>query len=139
VDFPPGHPRTAINWFICPEALYWGPRFLFERYRVPIVVTENGLSNTDWVDLDGRVRDPQRVDYTRRYLLELRRAAADGVDVRGYFHWSLLDNFEWQQGYKERFGLVHVDFLSGKRTVKESARWYRGVIESNGANLDRPA
>lgn len=139
VDFPPGQPRTAINWFICPEALEWGPRFLYERYRTPIVITENGLSNTDWVDLDGRVRDPQRVDYTRRYLLALRRAIAAGADVRGYFHWSFLDNMEWQLGYSQRFGLVHVDFQTLKRTPKESAAWYARVIASNGASLDEPA
>lgn len=135
VPHPPGHPRTAFNWPIVPDALYWGARFLHERYKLPIVVTENGLSNTDWVDLDGKVRDPQRIDYTRRYLLGLRRAASEGVDVRGYFHWSLLDNFEWAEGYNQRFGLVHVDFATQARTLKESAGWYRGVIESNGAAL----
>lgn len=132
---PPGHPRTAFNWPIVPDALYWGAKFLHERYRLPIVVTENGLSNTDWVDLDGKVRDPQRIDYTRRYLLGLRRAASEGVDVRGYFHWSLLDNFEWAEGYNQRFGLVHVDFATQARTPKESAAWYRGVIGTNGAAL----
>ncbi|MGD9689973.1 MAG: GH1 family beta-glucosidase [Phycisphaerales bacterium] len=135
VQFPPGHPQNALRWFIIPEALYWGPKFLHERYKLPLVVTENGLSNLDWVDLDGKVRDPQRIDYTRRYLRELRRAASEGVPIRGYFHWSLLDNFEWQHGYKERFGLIHVDYATGSRTLKESAHWYRGIIESNGAAL----
>jgi beta-glucosidase len=93
------------------------------------------MSGIDWVGLDGRCRDPQRIDYTRRYLLALRRAVADGADVRGYFHWSILDNFEWSQGYKERFGLIHVDFNTQKRTLKDSAHWYRRVIESNGAAL----
>lgn len=136
VDFPPGHPQNALRWYIVPEALYWGPKFLYERYKVPMAVTENGLSNLDWVDLDGRVRDPQRIDYTRRYLLQLRRAIADGVDMRAYFHWSLLDNFEWQNGYKERFGMIHVDYATLKRTLKDSAYWYRRVIETNGASLD---
>jgi beta-glucosidase len=138
VDFPPGHARNALGWFVEPTALYFGPRFLYERYGVPIVVTENGMSSHDWVDLDGRVRDPQRIDYTRRYLRELRRASGDGTDIRGYFHWSVMDNFEWQSGYKERFGLIHVDYTTGARTLKDSARWYRGVIESNGAALDVP-
>lgn len=137
VDWPVGHPQSALRWFITPEALYWGPRWLYERYRLPLAITENGLSNLDWVDADGRVRDPQRIDYTRRYLLQLRRAIQDGADVRGYFHWSLLDNFEWQHGYKERFGLIHVDYATQARTLKDSARWYRGVIESGGASLDR--
>jgi beta-glucosidase len=133
VPLPPGWPQTAIRWFITPEALYWGPRFLHERYRLPIVVTENGMSGIDWVSLEGAVHDPQRIDYTRRYLAQLRRAIADGVDVRGYFHWSILDNCEWHQGYKERFGLIHVDFATQKRTLKDSAHWYARVIASHGA------
>ncbi|MBS0196537.1 MAG: beta-glucosidase [Planctomycetes bacterium] len=139
VHFPPGHPQNALRWFIIPEALYWGPKFLYERYKVPMVITENGMSGLDWIDAAGRVRDFGRIDYTRRYLLELRRAARDGTDIRGYFHWSLLDNFEWQQGYKERFGLIHVDFKTLARTPKESSRWYKRVIESNGAALDDTA
>jgi beta-glucosidase len=133
----PGCPRTAFYWPVEPECLYWGPRFMHERYRVPIYITENGLASMDWVALDGRVHDPQRVDFLRRYLRELRRAVADGVDVRGYFHWSIMDNFEWQDGYRQRFGLVHVDFSTQKRTVKDSAWWLAHVIETNGAALDR--
>jgi beta-glucosidase len=138
VAFPAGHPQNALRWFIEPEALYWGPKFLFERYKLPIVVTENGLAGLDWIDLDGRVRDAQRIDYTRRYLQQFRRAASEGVSLGGYFHWSLLDNFEWQHGYSQRFGLIHVDYSTLKRTLKDSARWYRGVIDSNGATLDQP-
>jgi len=135
---PTGQPRTAYGWPVTPQALYWGPRFFAERYDLPIVITENGMSGTDWVSLDGAVHDPQRIDYTRRYLRELGRAARDGVDVRGYFHWTLMDNFEWAQGYKQRFGLVHVDFETLARTPKDSARWYGSVIASNGAALDEP-
>jgi len=138
VAFADGHPQTAIRWFITPAALYWGARFIHERYKSPIYITENGMSNIDWVMLDGRVHDPQRIDYTARYLCELGRAIGDGVDVRGYFHWSLLDNFEWAEGYKERFGLVHVDFPTGKRTLKDSAHWYKRVIGSNGSGLRAP-
>jgi beta-glucosidase len=132
---PIGHPLTAFRWPVEPESLYWGPRFMHERYDVPIYITENGLSNVDWVSLDGKVHDPQRIDFTQRYLQALRRACNDGADVRGYFHWSLLDNFEWSQGYKERFGLVFVDYPTQDRILKDSAHWYRGVIESNGASL----
>ncbi len=135
ITFPPGSPQTAFRWWIVPPSLRWGPRFLFERYKLPIYITENGLSNIDWVSLDGKVHDPQRIDYTQRYLLELERAISDGADIRGYFHWSLLDNFEWAAGYKERFGLIHVDFATGTRTPKDSATWYRGIIESNGRAL----
>jgi beta-glucosidase len=132
---PPGAPRTSFNWTVCPEALRYGPQFLYERYKLPIVITENGMANLDWVDLAGRINDPQRIDFTRRYLISLSHAIADGVDIRGYFHWSLLDNFEWAEGYKERFGLIHVDFATLQRTPKRSAYWYRRVIESNGLSL----
>ena len=89
----------------------------------------------DWVGLDGRVRDGQRIDFTRRYLLELEKAIADGTEVDGYFHWSIMDNFEWGEGYTKRFGLIHVDYQTQVRTLKDSARWYRTIIESNGAKL----
>lgn len=130
-----GYPRTLFNWPVTPQALYWGARFFKERYDVPIVITENGMSGHDWVHLDGKVHDAHRIDFTRRYLLELARAIDDGVDVRGYFHWSLLDNFEWDSGYKHRFGLIHVDLETLKRTPKESAYWYRDLIQSNGQDL----
>ncbi len=128
-----GHPLTLIHWNVTPGALYWGPKFFYERYKTPIVITENGLSNPDWVALDGKVHDPQRIDFTHRYLQNLKNAVSEGVDVKGYFHWSLMDNFEWAEGYKHRFGMVHVDFPTGKRTIKDSAYWYREVIKSNGS------
>ncbi len=127
----PGAPRTAFDWPVVEESLYWGVKFYAERYKVPIYITENGMANLDWVDLQGKVRDPQRVDYLTRYLGQLHLAIAEGIDVRGYFHWSLLDNFEWAEGFSKRFGLVHVDFQTQQRTVKESAYWYRDVIRSN--------
>lgn len=131
-----GYPRTAYYWPVTPEALYWGPKFYYERYGKPIIITENGLSNVDWVSLDGKVHDPQRIDFLNRYLNEFKKAGEDGVDIQGYFHWSIMDNFEWAQGYLERFGLIHVDFNSGKRTIKDSGHWYRNVIKSNGISLD---
>lgn len=130
-----GHPQTANRWFVTPECLRWGPRFLYERYQLPVYITENGLSNVDWVSLDGQVHDPQRIDYTARHLRALHQAMQDGVDVRGYFHWSIMDNFEWAEGYKERFGMVFVDFITQQRVPKDSAIWYKNVIASNGANL----
>ncbi len=135
VPFPDGVPLTAFKWNVTPEALYWGPRFLYERYNSPIVITENGMSGLDWISLDGQVHDPQRIDYTQRYLLAFEAAIADGVDGRGYFHWSVMDNFEWAEGFKERFGLVYVDYVTQRRVLKDSARWYGQVIASNGANL----
>jgi beta-glucosidase len=135
VPAPVGHPQTSFYWRIQPEAFYWGLRFYHERYGLPMAVTENGLANPDWVALDGRVHDPQRIDYTARHLLAFRRAIRDGVKALGYFHWSLLDNFEWGEGYRQRFGLIHVDFPSLRRTPKNSFDWYRNVIASRGASL----
>jgi beta-glucosidase len=132
---PLGHPITAFEWPVTPEALRWAPRLFHERYGKPIVITENGLSCRDWVSLDGKVHDPQRIDYTQRYLRELGKAVADGVPVHGYFHWSIMDNFEWAEGYKQRFGMVFVDYGTQKRTPKDSALWYRQVIATNGAEL----
>ena len=132
---PDGPPLTTMEWEVTPEALYWGPRFLYERYNLPIVVTENGMANTDWVHVDGKVHDPQRIDFLIRYLREYHRAIADGVEGEGYFLWSIMDNFEWAHGYKQRFGIVHVDFPTGKRTLKDSACWYKNVITSNGSNF----
>ncbi|MCA9312455.1 MAG: beta-glucosidase [Phycisphaerales bacterium] len=134
----PGAPRTAFDWLITPESLEWGVRFLSERYRLPVIVTENGMANLDWVDEHGVVSDPQRIDYSKRYLRALARAVDAGADVRGYFHWSLLDNFEWAEGYRMRFGLVHVDFETLVRTPKASAHWYRDLIASRGALLRSP-
>ncbi|MDO8971130.1 MAG: family 1 glycosylhydrolase, partial [Saprospiraceae bacterium] len=126
-----GGPRTDYNWTVSPESLYWGPRFLYERYKTPIVITENGMANVDWVAMDGKVHDPQRMDYLRRYLLELRKAISDGVDVRGYFQWSIMDNFEWAVGYQQRFGLIYVDYTTQKRTPKDSYYLYQQIIQQN--------
>ncbi|HSC86980.1 MAG TPA: GH1 family beta-glucosidase [Polyangiaceae bacterium] len=130
-----GHAATAFNWPVTPQALYYGPKFFFERYGLPIVISENGLSSRDWVGLDGRVHDGARIDFTHRYLLELERAIRDGVPTQGYFHWSILDNFEWAAGYRERFGLIHVDYETQRRTPKDSFAWYARVIRSKGRAL----
>ena len=130
-----GFPRTANDWPVTPAVTYWGPKFLYERYGKPIYVTENGLSSHDWVSLDGKVHDPAREDFLRRYLKELNRTKQDGTDVRGYFAWSLLDNFEWNFGYKERFGLIYVDYRTGERIRKDSSYLYQKIIESNGEIL----
>ncbi len=136
---PAGHPQTHFHWNVTPETLYWGARFFHERYGLPLVITENGMSGTDWVSLDGRVHDPQRIDFLTRYLRALGAAVQDGADVRGYFHWSLLDNFEWAEGYKQRFGLVHVDYQTQRRTLKDSALWFRDVIRTRAAGLAETA
>jgi beta-glucosidase len=130
-----GMPRTNMGWPVVPESLYWVPRFYYERYKLPIHITENGLANQDWVSLDGKVHDPQRIDFMKRYLLEMNRAIADGIDIRAYMHWSILDNFEWAEGYDKRFGLIYVDFQTLKRTPKDSAYWYSNIVKTNGDAL----
>ncbi len=134
-DSDPGLPLTTMEWEVMPDVLYWGPKFLYERYRLPIVITENGMSNCDWVHADDQVHDPQRIDYLKRYLRAYKRAIDDGVEGRGYFAWSIMDNFEWAHGYKRRFGLIYVNFATLKRTLKDSAFWYQKVIQSHGRSL----
>ena len=135
VSREPGFAKTAANWPVTPEAFYWGVRFLSERYHLPLYITENGMSCHDNVSRDGRVHDPNRIQFLDEYLSALCRANDDGADVRGYFLWTFLDNFEWDKGYNERFGIVYVDFATQKRIVKDSAYWYQKVIESNGKEL----
>jgi beta-glucosidase len=137
VPFERGNPTGTLNWLqLIPDALYWAARFQMERYgRKPFVVTENGLCNLDWIALDGKIHDAQRVDYIHRYLLGLKRAASEGYPLGGYFYWSVMDNFEWAEGYRPRFGLIHVNYETQKRTMKESAHWYREVIRTHGACL----
>ncbi len=130
-----GYPRTAMDWAITPDCLYWAAKFLYERYGLPIIITENGMANIDFKMLDGKVHDPQRSDYIHRHLLGLRRAADEGVDIIGYQYWSIMDNFEWAFGYSRRFGLVYVDYPTQERIIKDSAYFYRSVIETNGENL----
>ena len=107
----------------------------WERYKKPIVITENGLSARDWPSLDGQVHDAARIDFMERHLVELRRALADNVPIEAYFHWSFIDNFEWAHGYKHRFGLIYCDYATQKRTLKDSAHWYKRLIAENGATL----
>ena len=126
-----GFPKTAVQWPVTPECLRWGPRFLYERYHLPVIITENGMSAHDCISLDGQVHDPNRIDFLHRYLTQLEKAADDGVDLEGYFLWSFMDNFEWQLGYTERFGIVFVDYETQKRIPKDSAYWYQNWIEAH--------
>lgn len=131
----PGFPRTAMKWPVTPEVLDWGVRFLYERYGLPGYITENGLSCNDRIYLDGKIHDIERIDFLARYLSALRRAMENGADIRGYFQWSLTDNFEWSNGYGERFGLVFVDYPTGRRIPKDSFSWYKNVISSGTADF----
>ena len=127
-EYPGGFPRNALGWNIYPEAMYWSLKFLTERYGMPIYITENGMPNVDLISLDGKVHDPQRIDFIERYLRQLERAKSEGVDVCGYFYWSLLDNFEWSHGYDARFGLVYVDYRTCERIPKDSFYYYKERI-----------
>ncbi|SEB73183.1 GH1 family beta-glucosidase [Streptomyces sp. TLI_105] len=131
-DPAPG-PRTAMDWPVDADGLHeLLVRLRDELPGVPLVITENGAAYDDYADPSGNVKDPERVAYLHAHLAAVHRALADGADVRGYFLWSLLDNFEWAYGYSKRFGIVHVDFATQRRTLKDSARWYAEVIARGG-------
>lgn len=130
-----GYPRTAIGWPVNPPCIYWVARFLWERYQLPLYITENGMSAHDWISLDGKCHDPNRIDYLNRHLLQLEKAIDEGANVAGYFQWSLMDNLEWSEGYFDRFGIIYVDYPTGERTVKDSGYWYSQVIATNGQHL----
>ena len=135
VERQPGFPTTGNHWPVTPDCFYWGLKFLYERYKTPIYVTENGVCNIDVISSDGRVHDPQRIDFLNRYILAMKRAMDDGADIRGYFQWTLTDNFEWASGYRDRFGLVYVDFATQRRYRKDSSYWYQELIRTNGGSL----
>ena len=116
--------------------MFWSSKFLYERYGKPILISENGMAEHDWVCLDGKVHDSYRIDYTWRYLKEFERAWSESsVPIMGYLHWSITDNYEWSEGYGKRFGLIYVDYQTQQRIIKDSGYWYRDVIASNGQNL----
>jgi beta-glucosidase len=128
---PPG-PRTGLGWEIYPPAVYEAVALAREHTALPLYLTENGAAFPDAPGPEGPVDDQARIAYLRAHIAEVGRAIDAGADMRGYFVWSLLDNFEWEEGYGARFGLVHVDFATQARTPKASARWYREVIARNG-------
>lgn len=128
---PIGHGINAQGWPLTPECLRWGPKFLYERYGLPVYITENGISCHDVRSPDGQVHDPNRIDFMISYLAELEKATEDGADIAGYFYWSLMDNFEWSYGYGPRFGMIYVDFTTQERIIKDSAYWYKKWIEEH--------
>ena len=122
---------TDMGWEIYPQGLTELLLKLNEEYALPpVYITENGMANADSIGAGGGVADEERIAYVRSHLDALKEAMDQGVDVRGYFLWSLLDNFEWNSGYAKRFGIVHVDYATQKRTLKDSALWYREFIAS---------
>jgi beta-glucosidase len=133
MPFPAAFPRMDSTWLkIGPEAMYWAPRHVAKLWGVKsIYITENGTSAKDEPAADGNVYDVDRIMYLRNYLTHLQRATSEGIPVLGYFLWSLMDNFEWSDGFEKRFGLYRVDFNTQRRTPKLSASFYREIIERN--------
>jgi len=134
IAMPAGYPKGGLPWLhIIPEAPYWGIRLVSEAFgapRLPVFISENGLSDSATADASGLVADVDRIAYSRAYLRQILRAREEGYPVSGYYHWSFLDNFEWAEGYRSRFGLVHVDFATQRRTPKLGYHWYRETIRA---------
>jgi beta-glucosidase len=133
VAFAKGHPQMFNKWLTFgPESVYWAAKFVQSLWNAKeIFITENGCASDDVLADDGKVYDTDRIMYLRNYLTQLQRATADGVPVNGYFQWSTMDNFEWNAGFSNRFGLVYVDFKTQKRTPKLSAEWFREAARRN--------
>jgi beta-glucosidase len=131
-----GATYTETGWEVFPDAFTAILRWVHDRYGdLPLYVTENGAAFSDLPPVDGTLEDTPRVEYLRSHLRAIEAAIAEGVDVRGYFVWSLLDNLEWAHGFSKRFGIVHVNYATLERTPKSSAHFYSSVIASNGAAL----
>jgi beta-glucosidase len=124
--------RTDYNWEVYPEALHDVIMRIWNDYKLPIYVTENGASYGDAPDASGGVNDERRISFLQRYIAGVARAIEEGADVRGYYHWTLTDNFEWAMGFSQRFGLVYNDFETQTRTIKNSGYWYRDLIANSG-------
>jgi beta-glucosidase len=136
VELEGDHPRTDFGWPVVPEGLrdvLVGLRREYGDALPPVVVTENGCAYDDPPGPDGAIHDQRRIDYLASHLRAVGEAVAAGVDVRGYFTWSLMDNFEWAEGFTKRFGLVHVDYATQRRTPRDSYGWYRDVIAAHRA------
>ncbi len=134
IPFPASMPRTHMGWNIAPKGLYYLPRFTKHYFGdIPIFITENGMAAEDRETADGEILDLDRLEYYRQHLQMLSAAIQSGVNIAGYFAWSLMDNFEWSFGYTRRFGLYRVNYTSQKRTLKLSGEYYREVIRANRA------
>ncbi|MDP4094113.1 MAG: GH1 family beta-glucosidase [Bacillota bacterium] len=131
-----GRPLTNMDWEIYPEGSYDLLTRLHRDYNgIKLIITENGAAFTDIVNRKGEVDDDNRLDYLYGYLQQMNRAIKDGVNLAGYFVWSLMDNFEWGHGYSKRFGIVYIDFKTRQRIIKKSGHWYANVIKNNGFDL----
>jgi beta-glucosidase len=125
-------PKTDLGWEVWPSMLYDVVTRISRDFNRPqIEITESGCAFNDGPDASGVIHDTRRIEYHRQYLQALARAIAEGADVRGYHAWTLLDNFEWAEGFSQRFGLAYVDFKTQQRTLKESGKWYARVAAQN--------
>lgn len=135
MNHPIGNPKTIMDWDVFPKIMYWAPKFIYERYQKPFYITENGCAVTDIPSEDKKVHDSARIEYLKQHLKYLRKAYEDGVDLRGYFLWSFMDNFEWFRGYNPRFGIVYINYQTKERIEKDSFSFYQDTIKNNGSNL----
>ena len=125
---------TATNWAVTPEAVDYLIEYYYNRYKMPIILSENGVVLSEWKTLEGDIPDDMRIDYMKRHIERVKKMA-EKYPVKGYFYWSFTDNFEWAYGYSKRFGLVYVDYKTLERIPKKSAYWYKKVTETNGEDL----
>ena len=125
---------TATNWAVTPEAVDYLIEYYYNKYKMPIIISENGVALSEWKTLDGDIPDDMRIDYMKRHIERVKKMA-EKYPVKGYFYWSFTDNFEWAFGYSKRFGLVYVDYKTLERIPKKSAYWYKKVTETNGEDL----
>ncbi|MBQ0099206.1 MAG: family 1 glycosylhydrolase [Firmicutes bacterium] len=128
-------PRTSSDWPVKEEGLYWGPKFLCERYHKPFIITENGCAVTDLLTSDKKVHDGASVEFLKRYITCYKKASEECPEIIGYFVWSFMDNFEWSSSYRKRYGLVYVDYETEERFPKDSFFYYSKVVKSNGEEL----
>ena len=125
---------TATNWAVTPKAVDYLIEYYYNRYKMPIILSENGVALSEWKTLEGDIPDDMRIDYMKRHIERVKKMA-EKYPVKGYFYWSFTDNFEWAFGYSKRFGLVYVDYKTLERIPKKSAYWYKKVTETNGEDL----
>jgi beta-glucosidase len=137
LPFPASFPHMNSEWLrVGPEVIYWAPRLAAKVWNLDtIYISENGTSSEDKLAADGKVYDLDRIMYLRNYLSQLQRATSEGVPVRGYFLWSLMDNFEWIFGFGQRFGVYRVDFETQARVAKLSASFFRDVVARNAIGV----
>lgn len=120
--------KTQLDWVVDERCLYWTIRFFYERYQLPIMISENGIAVDDHVE-NGECHDKQRCEFLKKFVASMMKAKEENYPLIGYQYWSIMDNFEWNEGYTPRFGLIHVDYETQKRTLKDSAYVYQKIIE----------